>query len=424
MEKQQIIPRDILPQLEKWLKRREAYAIRGPRQSGKTTLLKLLASRVDKAVFLNFEDPDVLEAFEKDPKGYIASFLEGAERRYFLMDEYHYVSEPGRKLKLLYDTFENVKFIVTGSSSLELSGGMGRFLVGRVFFFELLPFSFHEFLLAKDERLARIQEQKNQLLRQFLGGEEVEVGEEIFASEFERSLEEYLIYGGYPAVVTTRDVETKRMILKGIYDTYVSKDVVGFLRFADAFKYRNAVRALAASVGGLLNYQELCSTVQSYFKEIKRIVSTLCETYILLLVKPFSRNPRTELRKMPKVYFYDLGLRNYIINNFNPLHLRTDAGVLVENFVLLELLRLFPPESIHYWRTIGGAEVDFVLELGEEVLPIEVKYRLLEGPKVSRGLRSFITTYKSRRALVVTRDFFGRQFVNGTQILFVPVYYL
>jgi len=424
MEKQQIIPRDILPQLEKWLKRREAYAIRGPRQSGKTTLLKLLASRVDKAVFLNFEDPDVLEAFEKDPKGYIASFLEGAERRYFLMDEYHYVSEPGRKLKLLYDTFENVKFIVTGSSSLELSGGMGRFLVGRVFFFELLPFSFHEFLLAKDERLARIQEQKNQLLRQFLGGEEVEVGEEIFASEFERSLEEYLIYGGYPAVVTTRDVETKRMILKGIYDTYVSKDVVGFLRFADAFKYRNAVRALAASVGGLLNYQELCSTVQSYFKEIKRIVSTLCETYILLLVKPFSRNPRTELRKMPKVYFYDLGLRNYIINNFNPLHLRTDAGALVENFVLLELLRLFPPESIHYWRTIGGAEVDFVLELGEEVLPIEVKYRLLEGPKVSRGLRSFITTYKSRRALVVTRDFFGRQFVNGTQILFVPVYYL
>jgi predicted AAA+ superfamily ATPase len=424
MEKQQIIPRDILPQLEKWLERREAYAIRGPRQSGKTTLLKLLASKVDKAVFLNFEDPDVLEAFEKDPKGYIASFLEGAERRYFLMDEYHYVSEPGRKLKLLYDTFENVKFIVTGSSSLELSGGMGRFLVGRVFFFELLPFSFHEFLLARDERLARIQEQKNRLLRQFLGGEEVEVGEEIFASEFERSLEEYLIYGGYPAVVTTRDVETKRMILKGIYDTYVSKDVVGFLRFADAFKYRNAVRALAASVGGLLNYQELCSTVQSYFKEIKRIVSILCETYILLLVKPFSCNPRTELRKMPKVYFYDLGLRNYIINNFNPLQLRTDAGALVENFVLLELLRLFPPESIYYWRTIGGVEVDFVLELGEEVLPIEVKYRLLEGPKVSRGLRSFIMTYKSRRALVVTRDFFGRQFVNGTQILFVPVYYL
>jgi predicted AAA+ superfamily ATPase len=424
MEKQQIIPRDILPQLEKWLERREAYAIRGPRQSGKTTLLKLLASKVDKAVFLNFEDPDVLEAFEKDPKGYIASFLEGAERRYFLMDEYHYVSEPGRKLKLLYDTFENVKFIVTGSSSLELSGGMGRFLAGRVFFFELLPFSFHEFLLAKDERLARIQEQKNRLLRQFLGGEEVEVGEEIFASEFERSLEEYLTYGGYPAVVTARDVETRKMILKGIYDTYVSKDVVGFLRFADAFKYRNTVRALAASLGGLLNYQELCSTVQSYFKEIKRIVSILSETYILLLVKPFSRNPRTELRKMPKVYFYDLGLRNYIINNFNPLQLRTDAGVLVENFVLLELVRLFPPESIHYWRTIGGAEVDFVLELGEEVLPIEVKYRPMEEPKVSRGLRSFITTYKSRRALVVTRDFFGRQLVNGTQILFVPVYYL
>jgi len=87
-------------------------------------------------------------------------------------------------------------------------------------------------------------------------------------------------------------------------------------------------------------------------------------------------------------------------------------------------VRLFPPESIRYWRTIGKAEVDFVLEVGEEVLPIEVKYRPMERPKVSRGLRSFITTYKPKRALVVTRDFFGRQLVDGTQILFVPAYCL
>jgi predicted AAA+ superfamily ATPase len=424
MEKSQIIPRDILPQLEKWLGRREAYAIRGPRQSGKTTLLRLLAERVETAVFINFEDPDVLEAFERDPKGYISSFLSGTGRQCFLMDEYHYVKEPGKKLKLLYDTFENAKFIVTGSSSLELSGGMGRFLAGRVFFFELLPFSFHEFLLARDERLARIQEQKNQLVRQFLTGQEAELGEEIFAREFGRLLEEYLVYGGYPAVVMAGDAETKQTILKGIYDTYISKDVVEFLKFTDAFKYRNAVRALAASLGGLLNYQELCSTVQGYFKETKRIVSVLSETYILLLARPFFRNPRTELRKMPKIYFYDLGLRNYLINNFNPLHLRTDTGALLENFVLLELVRLFPPESIRYWRTIGKAEVDFVLEVGEEVLPIEVKYRPMERPKVSRGLRSFITTYKPRRALVVTRDFVGRQLVDGTQILFVPAYHL
>ncbi|MEM2192702.1 MAG: AAA family ATPase, partial [Candidatus Hadarchaeales archaeon] len=147
MEKQEIIPRNILTKLEKLLERREALAIKGPRQSGKTTLLKILARRLEntgKVVFLNFEDPDVLEAFERNPKGYVRSLMLGPERHYFLMDEFHYISEPGKKLKLLYDTFENAKFIVTGSSSQELCGAMAKFLVGRVFFFELLPFSFHE----------------------------------------------------------------------------------------------------------------------------------------------------------------------------------------------------------------------------------------------------------------------------------------
>ena len=126
-------------------------------QSGKTTLLKILEKELEKkkknVVFLNFEDPDILEAFEKSPKEYINTFLTKSGRYYFLMDEYHYVKEPGKKLKLLYDTFENAKFIVTGNSSLELSGAMARFLVGRVFFFELFPFSFWE-LLRVDSFLA------------------------------------------------------------------------------------------------------------------------------------------------------------------------------------------------------------------------------------------------------------------------------
>ena len=143
-------PRDILSDLTKWLDRREAYAIKGPRQSGKTTILKILQEKLKgkNVVFLNFEDPDILEAFETSPKEYIKSFMVNNDKYYFLMDEYHYVKNPGKNLKLLYDTFERAKFIVTGSSSLELSGAMAKFLVGRVFFFELFPFSFHEFLVA------------------------------------------------------------------------------------------------------------------------------------------------------------------------------------------------------------------------------------------------------------------------------------
>lgn len=424
MEKQEIIPRDILVELQKWLDRREAFAIRGPRQSGKTTLLKILAKMLEgrgKVTLLNFEDPDILEAFERNPKAYIGSFLEGQGRHFFLMDEYHSVRESGRKLKLLYDTFEQAKFVVTGSSSLELGGGMGRFLVGRIFFFELLPFSFHEFLKAKGERLARLQAEKNELVRGFIKGEEVEPGEEVFSREFEPLLHEYLRYGGYPAVVLAEDEETKRMILKGIYDTYISRDVVGFLRFADAFKYRDSVRTLSASLGGLLNYHGLASAVGGHFKEVKRIVSILSETYIVNLVRPFYRNPRTELRKAPKVYFFDLGLRNYVINNFNPPDLRPDRGQLVENFVLLELMRMVPREDIHYWRTVAKAEVDFVLRVGGEPVPVEVKYQRGEVG-VPRSLRNFIRAYKPSRALLVTRDFLSKQEVGKTQVLFVPAY--
>ena len=427
MKKEEIIPRDLLPKLEKWIDRREAFAIKGPRQSGKTTLLKILEDKLTnrgKVIFLNFEDPDVLEAFEAAPKRYIESFMLEPGKHYFLMDEYHLVKDPGKKLKLLYDTFEDVKFVVTGSSSLELGDAMARFLVGRVFFFELLPFSFHEFLVAKNRRLARVHGKKNEAIRNFLLRGEVELEEDIFVGEFQPLLHEYLTFGGYPAAVRSEDVETKRMVLKSIYDTYVSKDVVGFLRFTDAFKYRDAVRALAASVGGLINYQEIGSAIQSYFKELKRIVSILSETYLITLIRPYFTNPRTELRKVPKVYFFDLGLRNHVMGNFNPLEKRTDAGAMVENFVLLGLMRAFPGEPLNYWRTIARAEVDFLLRLGGELVPVEVKYQRFRRPKVSRGLRSFIRTYRPKRGLVVTRDYWARERINTAEVLFAPACYL
>lgn len=428
MKEKKLFPRVLLPKLEKWIDRREAFAIKGPRQSGKTTLLRILEEKLaDKGnvVFLNFEDPDVLEAFEANPKRYVESFMPKRGKHYFLMDEYHYVKDPGKKLKLLYDSFENAKFVVTGSSSLELSGAMAKFLVGRVFFFELLPLSFHEFLVAKDKRLGKLYERKNRVIKEFLlQGRRAGLEEDIFIKEFQPFFHEYLTFGGYPAVVKAGDIETKRMILKGIYDTYVSKDVIEFLRFTDAFKYRDAVRALAASVGGLISYQGIGSAIQSYFKELKRIVSILSETYVIALVRPFSRNPRTELRKTPKVYFFDLGLRNHVIGNFNPIEKRTDAGAVVENLVLLGLMRTFPGEPINYWRTIAKAEVDFVLRLGEELVPVEVKYQIFKRPKISRSLRSFINTYKPERVLVVTRDFWARAKLGGAEVLFAPACYL
>ncbi|RLI46283.1 hypothetical protein DRO69_03440 [Candidatus Bathyarchaeota archaeon] len=415
-----------MPNLMKWLNRREAYAIKGPRQSGKTTILKILQKNLKgkNVIFMNFEDPDVLEAFETDPKEYVKSFTLKKGRYYFLMDEYHYVKNPGKTLKLLYDTLENAKFIVTGSSSLELSGAMAKFLVGRIFFFELFPFNFHEFLVAKNERLARIYEEKNNHIREFLVEGKTFIERDIFLKEFTPLFNEYLIFGGYPAVIKAKDSETKRVILKNIYDTYISKDVIEFLRISDAFKYRCVVRALATLIGNLLNYTELCSTCQSYYKEVKRIISILSETYIVKIIRPFYRNPITELKKNPKIYFFDLGLRNYIIGNFNPLEKRTDVGAVIENYVFLGLRNSFPGKTINYWRTIAKAEVDFVLRLNEQVIPIEVKYQTFKQPKISKSLRSFIKTYKPKRAMVVTKDFWGKKKIEDTIVMFTPACYL
>jgi len=428
VKKDLIFKRDIEANMLKWMDRREAYAIKGPRQSGKTTLLKILEEALRErginTAFLNFEDPDVLEAFETNPREYVKSFLVKEGRYCLLMDEYHYVKEPGKKLKLLYDTFENVKFIVTGSSSLELSGAMARFLVGRVFFFELFPFSFHEFLAAKDPRLVKIYEERNRKIREFLLSGEAEAERDIFLKEIAPFLEQHIIFGGYPAVIKAEDFETKRMILKNIYDTYISKDVVEFLKVADALKYRHVVRTLAVLIGNLINYNEICSNVQTYYKELKRIISILSETYITNLIQPFYRNPITELKKTPKVYFFDLGLKNYIIDNFNPLERRGDGGALIENFVFLSLRSSFPEATINYWRTIAKAEVDFVLRIKDEIIPVEVKYRNFKTPKVSRSLRNFIKSYKTKKALVVTKDFWGQTEVENATILLVPACYL
>jgi predicted AAA+ superfamily ATPase len=428
MEKESILPRDIETNLLKWLERREAFAIKGPRQSGKTTLLRILEGSLKKegvnTVFLNFEDPDILEAFETNPKEYIKSFLTRKGKYCFLMDEYHYVRDPGKKLKLLYDTFENAKFIITGSSSLELSGAMAKFLVGRVFFFELFPFSFHEFLVAKEPRLARIYEGQNRKVKEFLLSGEVKVEKDIFIKEFTPFLNQYVIFGGYPAVVKTEDFETKRMILKSIYDTYISKDVIDFLKVTDSLKYRHVVRTLAVLAGNLINYNEICSASQTYYKELKRMISILTETYIINLIQPFHRNPITELRKIPKIYFFDLGLRNYIIDNFNTLEKRTDSGALIENYAFLALKNNFPEATINYWRTIAKAEVDFVLRMRDEIIPVEVKYQSFKAPKISRGLRNFVKSYNAKRALVVTKDFWSETKIDGTNFLFVPTFYL
>ncbi len=423
--------RNLLEEIKKWVDRREIIAIKGPRQSGKTTLLEMLKEWLIKEkgvdeediVFITFEDRELLEKFELDPKSFVRRFV-GERKVYFMIDEAHYCRDIGQKLKLLYDLYKNIKFIITGSSSLEITSETARFLVGRLFSFELLPLNFHEFLKVRDKNLARIYIEKNRQIRKFIfEGKNFEIEEkDIFIKELLEHLNEYLVFGGYPEVVKAKSGEEKRIVIKNIFNTYIEKDVLAYLQITEVTRFRRLISILAFTSGNLISYEKLSSYCDTYFKNIVRLLDILQQTYIIKLLRPFHRNLVTELRKNPKVYFYDYGLRNYAINNFNDLELREDAGKLAENFILnqLETEELF----INFWRTTAKAEVDFVLSDINRIIPIEVKFESFKKPKITRSFHSFLKNYKPKNALVVTKDFWGEKEIGKTKVKFVPIVYL
>ena len=417
--------RNLLNEIKKWMDRREIIAIKGPRQSGKTTLLEMLKEWLIKEkgvseeniVMVTFEDIETLEAFEKNPKEFVRRF-KGEGRTFFMIDEAQYSKNLGKNLKLLYDTVKDVKFIITGSSSLEILSQTARFLVGRLFSFELYPFNFYEFLNAKDKKLAKVYLEKQKKVKEFiLKGKERGFGEDALLNELLTYLNEYVIFGGYPEVIKAKTPEEKKIVLKNIVNTYIEKDVVGYLHITDVIKFKNLLTALAFGIGGLISYEKLASLCNSYFKEIKKLLEILEQTYVVRMLRPFHRNLITELRKNPKVYFFDLGVRNYLINNFNPLERREDVGRLVENFVLNEIS---PELSINFWRTTAKAEVDFILN----EMPIEVKFTEMKTPKITRSFRSFLETYKPERGVVCTKNLWHKTKTMNTNLLFVPAVYL
>ena len=428
------LKRTLICEIEKWMDRKEIIAIKGPRQAGKTTLLKMLRNylikekkvEAKKIVYITFEDRDILDKFFRDPKGYIKSFISERENEhfYFLIDEFQYLEEGGQKLKLLYDIFENIKFVITGSSSLELTQHTAKYLVGRIFFFELYQFSFEEFLMTKPDNIFNVYKEKSKLVKEFLyNGIDFAIKEDIFEKELNKYFEEYVIFGGYPEVIKAGNTETKNIILKNIYGTYITKDIVELLRLGNISNFRTVVGLLANSIGGVINYNSLLSDSKSYFKQIKQYISVLEETFIIRRISPFFTNKTTELKKNPKIYFIDTGLRNYIINNFNELNLRADGGALVENAVFSQLSKNLA-QSLKYWRTTGKAEVDFILPLSNnKTLPIEVKYSFFRTPKITRGFRNFMVEYKAERAVVLTRGFRAEMELGKTHVKFIPVWY-
>ncbi len=336
--------------------RGQVLIIQGPRQVGKTTLAldvaESLKSKGNARIF-NCDDPDDRAILEN--KGLEALKSTVGNAKLIFIDEGQKLTSIGQTLKLLADYYKkHIQIIVTGSSAINLLDKTQESLTGRKKVYTLYPVS----------------------------AEEVSKGAVIQRS----NLESLLVYGSYPDVITTRKKQDKVDILKELKTSYLYRDVFDFQGMKNADVFMNLVKALAYQIGNEVSYRELSNLLKISFATVERYVHILEQTFILFHLPVFTRNKRRELSKLRKIYFYDVGIRNAVINNFNPINKRDDLGALWENYMVVERMKYREYHRIeanqYFWRTYDGSEVDLVEEREGGLYGYEFKWQPRERARV------------------------------------------
>ena len=360
------IKRKLEAKILSYLKSPEIIAVLGPRQCGKTTLLKEVSSRLENCVFISFEDQLTLQLFESDYDGFVDRFIRGND--YLFIDEFQYSKNGGKILKRIYDN-EKIKIIITGSSMTDLAINAVKFLVGRIFVFQLYPFDFEEFLSFKSNALLDIIKKEKAVFKDAAGQAALS---ETLHQELIKYFEEYAVFGGYPRVVLAASCAEKQEVLINIYNTFFLREVKDILGLIDDYKLTKLIKGLALQVGNMIEYRELSRLSEYAHPTLKKYLNFLEKTFICQFVRPYFKNKRKEIVKNPKIFFLDGGLRNAAIGDFRPLADRVDAGALLENAVFAQLLK--DGAKINYWRDKNGNELDFIADYGAgRQFGIEVK---------------------------------------------------
>lgn len=345
--------RHILNKIEKVINRDEFIILTGARQTGKTSVLALLKSSLEKkgeiCNYFNLENTEVLKVLNKHPYNIFELIPKSRTKQYIFIDEVQYLDNPTNFLKLLYDEKRNeIKIIASGSSSFYIDKKFKDSLVGRKFLFEIYPLNFEEFLIFHQEE--ELLEQKNNALSAYYKNMLLELWEK------------YLTYGGYPKVVLAENEDLKKIMLEEIGTSYIKKDIRD-AGVRNMEKYFSLLRILAGQTGQLVNWQELANTLGVARKTIEEYSYIVEKSYHAAFVNPFYRNIRKEITKMPKVYFYDTGLRNFFLNNYEKISRRTDKGQYLENVFFREFLaKMESADKIKFWRTQDKKEIDFIVE--------------------------------------------------------------
>ena len=343
------IQRQLEPVLKESLFKGKIVIVYGARQVGKTTLVKKIAENLGESFgYLNCDEIDVLSQFQKADNSLALRQMMG-NNKLVIIDEAQRVRNIGLKLKLLIDNYPEIQLLVTGSSSLDLSNEVNEPLTGRCDEFWLFTLSTKE-MWQKSNVISR-----------------------------NRDLEKWLVYGSYPEVWGLKSNEEKSIKIKQLASNYLYKDVLKFNEVKNSEIVLKLLQALALQIGGEVSYNELANTVGVSKQTVASYIDLLEKVFVVFSLRPYSGNLRQAINKKRKIYFLDLGIRNAIINNQNPLAIRDDVGKLWENFVVAEKyksqLGLGYKTNLYFWRTYEGQEVDLVEETGGELIGWEIKLK-------------------------------------------------
>lgn len=351
----------------------KAIILIGARQVGKSTLFSQIASTCNEPILnLNCDEPEVKEILTDINTPELKALV--GQNKIIIIDEAQRVQNIGMTLKRIIDNIPNVQLLVTGSSSLELHDKINEPLTGRKYEYNLFPISTAELL------------NTNGLLA------------------VKQTLEFRLIYGSYPDILNHSN-EAKELLMN-IADSYLYKDLLSLDEIRRPSLLEKILIALALQLGSEVSYNEIAQTVGSDSKTVEKYIDLLSKCYIIFQLNAFSRNIRNELKKSKKIYFYDNGIRNAILQNFAPIALRQDIGALWENFIISERIK-----SNHYnqryvkpyfWRTSTQQEIDYIEEADGAFSVYEIKW----NPKKANATipQSFLNNYIVKDKAIVTPD--------------------
>ncbi len=407
-----LIERDIFSKIIKWIAKKEAVILIGSRQVGKSSLLYLLIQHLVQKIKINpkdifYFDLERLDNLELLNNGvnsltdFINEQSPGGNKKYLFIDEIQYLDNPSNLLKILVDHYSNqIKIFATGSSALNIKKKFKDSLVGRKITFEIYSLNFKEYLMFKNEKKI------NNIIKHYIFPDFLKPISNISHNKILNNYIEYAIFGGYPAVVLLDEYSEKKRYLDDIYTSYIRKDINALFSLENTTAFNKILKVLALNIGNLINIQTVSREIGIARQTVERYFFILESTYICRFIQPYYTNKRKEIVKMPKVYFYDTGLRNRIINDFRKTEDRIDAGALIENTVFKNILKIVEnKENIKFWRMKYGVEVDFIID-EEGIIPIEVKFKEIDT--VSAGISSFLKSYKIKKAFIANKKIFKK----------------